>query len=197
MVEITIEKEIDVREFMGDRLQTIPEIGRIVPAPVYFKDKAEYWRTIDLVARPDTRDEIDTEHIFFVMMLWSGFSDVELPVHSPLTSLEYSLYVFSEYDLERADVNATAEQWMRKMLRRHNQFVSVCLQMKALFQGKRVMNVWPTKGSGDPEATVEQFTTSLNQEEPVTQRGECEFIPGVQGHFVTFEEAVHVRFEAC
>ncbi len=77
------------------------------------------------------------------------------------------------------------------MLKKHNEFVALVLDLKEAFQGVRNMGVL------DTGTYSVQETTSLVQTEAITNKGDCIFVPGVKGHQVRLQETVRVQLIAC
>lgn len=191
MAEITITEELQIRERLADMINDIAEIDRVIPAPVYFQDHREFWRSINLVSRPGTQTELETTHISCVWISFAGFEDLDENPHSPLFDLRYDIYVFSQYDLERQDENATPEAFARQSLKRHNDFVSSVLKIKGMFQGEINLALL------DTAKYARQFTTPVFQDESVINKGPCEFIEEIEGHSVRLQESVRLKFKEC
>lgn len=189
---ITTADEQLIRRFIGiDKIGSIStSVGRIIPAPVYFAGKEDYWATIESVSY-DTQDEIDTNHIKFCAFYPKGFVDRDGPVDSPLVELTYEIYLFSQYDLERSDENISPDAFNKKMLKAHNEFVGAFLELKETFQG------WRNMGILDDAVYAIQQTTSLVQNQFIENRAQCRFIPGVVGHQVILDEPVRLKLVAC
>lgn len=172
-------------------LEAVPETGRIIPAPIYFGDAAEYWRGINHVSRPSTQVEIETDHIEAFWILFRGFQDVGGAPHSPLFDVTFEFYGFSQYDLVRQDPNATPEAIARRILGYHVRFVLAISKIKEFYQGEINLGVL------DTERYRRQFTQPISQDEFVTDRGPCEFIQNVEGHSVRLFESVRLQLKEC
>lgn len=190
-VTITEAEESLIRGKLVGDLETVAEIDRVIPAPVYFLDASEYWRSINLVSRPSTQVAIETSHISAWWVCFRGFVDIGGKPHSPLTELTYEFYGFSQYDQLREDTNATADALARRMLKYHNDFISAILQVKGKYQGDINLGVL------DTARFARQFTTPIVVEEFVTDRGPCEFIGGVEGHIIRLTESVNLQLKEC
>lgn len=184
--------ELTIRKFLAEEIiaPVMPVGGRVIPAPIYFNDKEDYWATIESVSYT-TQPEIEKAHIMFCSLYFVNFVDIEGPPDSPLFGLLYELYVFSQYDVTRTDENISPDSFNKKMLLKHNEFVACCLNLKEVFQGNRNIGVL----GSDVFAT--HRTTSLVQSERVQNKVQCEFVPGVNGHLAKFQETVQLRFVAC
>lgn len=188
------EDELQIRRFIAtDRIDTIPGIGRVVPAPIYFEGKEDYWATIESVSY-ETQQEIEKTSIKFVSFYPKGFTDDRTPPNtpdSPLVTLTYEVYLFHQYDYERSDENLTPDAFNKKMLKSHNDFIAIWLQLKASFQGLKNMGLTLSEGYAT------QRTTSLIQNNFIENKVTCRFIPGVVGYSVTFDEGVQLKLVAC
>lgn len=194
--EITAADERKIRRFLGiDKIGAIETaVGRIIPAPVYFNDREDYWATIESVSY-ETQYEIEKTNIRFCSFYLKGFEDIDGPAHSPLVGLTYEIYIFAEYDLERSDEdNVTPDAFNKKMLKANDDFVAMVLQLKSAFQGLISMGI-DFDGGADRYAI--QRTSPLKQTAFIDNRANCRFIPGVRGYQTTFDEEVQLQLAAC
>ncbi len=186
--------EVTIRKFLAESIiaPVMPSGGRVIPAPVYFEDKEDYWATIETVSYT-TQPEIEKAHIMFCSLYMVNFVDLGGPPDSPLFGLIYELYVFSQYDSTRSDENVSPDAFNKKMLLKHNEFIACCLNLKEAFQGNRNLGVL-TSGAG---GYALQRTTSLVQSERVQNKVQTEFVPGITGHLAKFQETVQLQLTAC
>ena len=165
-----------------------PFSNRVIPAPLYFEDRADFW-SVDPGTNYDDRKELDTSHIVFAALFYKGFEDdPDTPEDSPLVTLRHELYCFSEYDLERVDETSTPDAYNRRLLKRIREFVAGLINLKAEFQG--IVNV---TGTGLMIAE----TLPLTQTEDVQPRVNCEYIPNVVGTSAKFEVRTRLQSEEC
>lgn len=184
--------EVQIRKFLAESIiaPVMPSGGRVIPAPVYFNDKEDYWATIETVSYT-TQPTIEKAHIMFCSLYFVNFVDIEGPPDSPLFGLLYELYVFSQYDATRSDENISPDAFNKKMLLRHNEFVACCLNLKEAFQGNRNMGLF------DPSVYALQQTTPLVQSERVQNKIQTEFVPGITGHLAKFQQTVRLMATPC
>ena len=187
------EDEVTIREFLSENIiaPVMPSGGRVVPAPIYFNDKEDYWATIESVSYVTQPDLEKTGHVMFCCFYFVNFVDLGGPKHSPLIGLLYELHLFSQYDATRSDENVSPDAFNKKMLLKHNEFVACCLDLKEAFQGDR--NIGPTLSA---DYAVKR-TTSLVQSERTQNRIQTEFVPGINGHLAKFQETVQLQLVAC
>ncbi len=185
--------ELLIRKFLGVNMITpiLPTGARVIPAPVYFNDKEDYWATIESVSYT-TQYQLETGHVLFCSFYFQDFTDISGPPDSPLIGLRYEIYVFAQYDFERADESIlTPDAFNKLMLSKHNAFVALILSLKEQFQGIRNMGIL------DTNVYAVQQTTPLVQNAFTVNKGVCDFIPDVQGHSARFQETVRVQLIAC
>lgn len=184
--------EIVIRKFLSEDViaPVMPTGGRVIPAPIYFNDKEDYWATIETVSYA-TQPEIEKAHIMFCCLYFVNFVDIEGPPDSPLFGLLYELHVFSQYDATRSDENVSPDEFNKRMLLKHNEHVKCCLDLKAAFQGRR------TIGALDGNVYATRLTTSLVQTERTQNKVTTEFVPGIHGHLSKFQETVQLKLVAC
>lgn len=187
-----VDDELTTREFLAEQIiaPIMPTGGRVIPAPIYFNDREDYWATIESVSYT-TQPDIEKAHIMFCCLYFVNFVDIEGPADSPLFGLLYELYVFSQYDSTRSDENVSPDAFNKKMLLKHNEFVACCLNLKEAFQGNR------TVGDLDSGVYATRRTTSLVQSERVQNKVQTEFVPGINGHLAKFQETVQLKLVAC
>jgi hypothetical protein len=184
--------ELTIRKFLSEDIiaPVMPAGGRVIPAPIYFNDKEDYWATIETVSY-STQPEIEKAHIMFCCLYFVNFVDIQGPPDSPLFGLLYELYVFSQYDATRSDENVSPDEFNKRMLLKHNEFVACCLNLKEAFQGRRTIGVL------DEAVYATRLTTSLVQTERAQNKVQTEFVPGINGHLAKFQETVQLQFVAC
>lgn len=190
--------EIQIRKFLAEKIDTATEVPRICPAPIYFAGKEDYWATIDTISLT-TQREIETTAIRFAWVYLKNFRDDPLsPQDSPFRTLVYEIGLFSEYNETRADENLTPDAFNRLMLDEHNKFLKDYLGLITEFTGPRHM-AWA--GSGLPVLAPADFviqrTNNLIQVGDIAEKLDCDFIPGVQGHQVRFNENVTIQLREC
>jgi hypothetical protein len=185
--------ELLTRKYLGLSMITpvMPAGGRVVPSPIYFNDKEDYWATIESVSY-ETQSDLELGHILFCSFYLQDFRDISGTPHSSLVGLRYEIYVFAQYDTERSDENImTADAFNKLMLRRHNEFIKLVLDLKEQFQGLIDMGVL------DTNVYAVQRTTPLIENQFIVNKANCEFVPGVQGHSAKFQETVQLQLIAC
>lgn len=167
---------------------SMPTGSRIIPAPIYFNDKEDYWKTNEAVSY-NTQDDIEGAHIMFCCVYFVNFVDLEGPADSPLIGVLYEMHLFSQYETERSDENISPDAFNKKMLLKHNEFIDCILDLKEAFQGRR--NIPGLSGYAVSR------TTSLVQSERVQNKVATEFVPGISGHLAKFQETVQLQLTAC
>lgn len=184
--------EVTIRKFLAEDViaPVMPSGGRVIPAPIYFNDKEDYWATIEEVSYT-AQPEIEKAHIMFCSLYMVNFVDISGPPDSPVFGLLYELYLFSQYDATRSDENVSPDAFNKKMLLKHNEFIACCLNLKEAFQGNRTIGVL------DGATYTVRRTTSLVQSERVQNKIQTEFVPGVNGHLAKFQETVQLQLVAC
>lgn len=189
---ITASDELLVRHALLDMVLTAMGSGRVIPAPIYFNDRADYWASFDETDY-ETQDNIETNGVVCCWLYLKRFIDDPLqPPDSPEVTLLYEFYLFTQYDLKRADESLISPDAFQKlMLKKHNDFVEDLLAIKAAFQGIRNLGVLNT------DKYVIQQTNSISMVGDNLNRGLCDFIPSVRGHIARFEERVYLKLKEC
>lgn len=190
---ITAADELLIREKLTNDIASSTGY-RVIPAPIYFRDKSDYFGTDEDVAdnAKDTQSELELEPIKAAWLYLKGFEDSdEGNSDSPLVFLNYEIVLFQEYYLEREDETATPDAFDKKLLLNHNEFIAAILNLKGTFQGERNLGVLSTQDY------VSQRTNSITVLEEIQNMSECEFIPKVLGHKITFRERVDVQLKEC
>lgn len=185
--------ELLIREYLTETLiaPCMPVGGRVMPAPIYFADSQDYWATIETVSYT-TQPALEKAEVIFCVLRFLNFVDLEpKPAHSPLFGILYELYVFEQYEATRADENLSPDAFNKKMLKRHNEFVACCLDLKEAFQGNLGLGILDTA-----EYSMQE-TTSLVQSERVQDKVATEFVPGIVGHLAKFQETVRLKKIPC
>lgn len=187
--------EIIVRESLAERIANSVSsvITRVLLAPIYFDGREDYLSTHyeGEPEEPESRHAVDLTHIGFAAIYLKSFSDdPDSSPHSPLTTYEYEVYLFCEYDAMRADENANPDAYKKMMLERHNSFTEAIIGLKQEFQGEIVI--------ADLDSSYSyKRSLPLTLREDVQNRIECEFIPGVRGHSIRVGIRVRLQKEDC
>lgn len=188
---LSVDIELLVRKAHANTVVTVPEAGYPIPAPIYFTDVADFWATVD--ATKDTKSEIERTTIaatWIYPLIVSDDLSVGSP-HSPLYRLTHEIYIFRGYRLTRADETVTPDDFGKTTLKAHNDFVAAWLGIKEAFQGKRAI-----AGLDDDIFAVKR-STPTTQGEYIQNRGNCEFIPMLQGFMVKLQETVEIQLREC
>lgn len=183
--------ELLIRRFLGvNKIESVANTGRVIPAPVYFNDKEDYWATVGSVSY-NTQPAIEGEAIKYTCFYLKNIVKLAGTDDSPLLGLVYEIEIFHQYELERADENVTPDAFNKKMLKSHNEFIAACLDLTSEFFGIRNIGVLDTA-----EYAVQQ-TTNLVQTQFIENKAITDFIPGVRGHKARFDETVRVQLIPC
>lgn len=190
---MTGSEELTIREGLVGTIATASGFERVIPAPIYFTGKEDYFATM----LGDDGDDFETDHEitttlvrFAALYLKTPFEDdPNEPAHAPLTTWTYECYLFSEYDFERADETLTPDAFNKLMLKRHNDFIAAVLNVKAAFQGE--INIAGMSGY------TESKTLPTTIREEILNNADCEFVPGIKGHSIRLGIRVRLQTEAC
>ncbi|MEO5859177.1 MAG: hypothetical protein ABIR33_09540 [Pyrinomonadaceae bacterium] len=189
---ITPEQELTVRRALATKIATaVSGSGfEVMPSPVLFGGLEDYWAVVDPKV---TQKLIETTAVKVITISFLGFADdpTEGSDHSPLTRFQYGFNIFRRYSYLRADQTATPDDFDKKLLVSHSEFMAAVLNLKAAFQGKNNL----AELTGDDFAI--KRTTSLQQADEVEDREECLYVPGVFGHQVRLDETVELMLVDC
>lgn len=193
-MSLSAENELIIRRKLAETVATVTEAGFVIPAPIYFNDRPEFWATVD---PQGTQKAIETEPIAACWIYPLLPADAD-PVreglgsdHSPLVNLTYEMYLFRSYAFTRADETAMPDIFGKTVLEAHNLFTKAWLDVKAAFQGKR--NI-----SGLPADTFSVArTTSMTFPAFIENRVACVFIPQVLGFAIRMRETVQLMEVEC
>jgi hypothetical protein len=189
-MSLTADNELIVRKALADSIATVTEAGYVVPAPVFFNDRSDFWSTVD---PKTTRNDIETSAIAATWLYPLEIEDdpLEGSDHSPLVKLTYEFDLFRSYAYTRGDESETPDVFGSEVLDAHNKFTKAWIDIKAAFQGKRNIANLP------PNVFAIARTTSLVFPEFIQNRVNCLFIPGVQGFAVKMQETVELMDIEC
>ncbi len=187
---MTAENELVIRQALADTIDAISEAGIVVPAPVFYNDRGDFWAEND----PKTsKADLETTQIAATWIYpLQAVDDAEQGSdHSPLVNLTYEFYLFRSYAFTRADESVTPDVFGSKVLAAHNLFTKAWIDIKAAFQGKRNIDGLP-----DGMFAVAR-TQSLEFPEFIENRVPCLFIPNVLGFAVRMHETVQLMEVQC
>lgn len=186
---MTAEEELIVREWLTIRVAAAVVFDRVIPAPIYFTDKADYLAVQHGATAPETQVEIDEAHIAFACIYLKGpADDPTTPPHSPTTTWTYECYMFSERDYTRQveGLLVPPDTFAKRMLLRHNEFVASVIGVKSAFQGE--INIPGLTGY----VTSQTLPTTVREE--IQNDTTCEFVGGLRGSSVRL--GLQARMEA-
>ena len=189
-MSITADNELLIRRAHADTIDAVTEAGYVIPAPVFFNDRADFWATVD---PQTTREDVETTAIAGCWIYPLGVEDdsEQGSDHSPLVRLTYEFYLFRSYAFARSDETETPDVFGSQVLAAHNLFTKAWIDIKAAFQGKR--NI---AGLPDGVFAVAR-TTSLVFPEFIENRVPCQFIPNVLGFAVRMQETAELMAVQC
>lgn len=191
-MSITAENELAARQSLAETLATVSKAGSIIPAPIFFVDRADFWAFADPTNK-ETRINIETASVAAAWIYpYKVVDDADLGSdHSPLLDLTYEIYLFRSYSFLRADEDADPDPFGQTVLAAHNDFTQAWLDIKAALQGNRNMDGL-TEG-----AFALAKTTSVVFPGFIENRVECAFIPNVYGFAVKMQETVQLMETEC
>jgi hypothetical protein len=191
-MSLTDTQELAVTKATADKVATVAAAGYVLPAPLYFNSRAEFWATVDGVA-VNTQKLIDRTIVKACWIYLLDFTDS--PVYGgedePMIELLYEFYLFHQYDYTRADESLTPDAFNQQLLASHNEFKSALLGIRSAFLGRK--NI----AALDPAVFTTKETTSVVQKQFIQNRVPCEFIPDVAGHVTRLQEKVRVELVQC
>lgn len=184
----TSDHELTIRKALAEKLASVPEVGFILPTPIFFVDSADFWAGVNSLA-VNTKDSIDRANIAFcaISLLKRVDSAKEGCGDNPFVRLTYNFHFFRGYSNERSDESYTPDAFLKATLKTYNQFVKAVLDAWTGFLGNQ--NIFEL-----PDG-IEGNTTSLTQAEFVEEKTPCRYIPGVNGHQVNLQEIVEVLIQ--
>ncbi len=189
-MSLSSENELAVRRAVCEKLADVSNIGIVLPAPIYFAEKADFWANLaPLVNRKD----IETSIVKLCAVYPLLFEDDAAAggLDEPLTFLTYEFYIFHERSFERGDESPVADAFNKTLLKTHSEFVAVWLDVRRAFLGKQYLT-----GLADEIFAVKQ-TNSASQSEFINNNAECEFVGGVRGFEVRLQLKAKILVRDC
>jgi hypothetical protein len=190
--------ELLVRQHLLNRL--VLAIGEvfdyIIPAARYVDSKAElaYSTVSDNLSyvMPTNYRDVEQTMLKACWFYLDAFTDdPALAPDSPLTTWQYSVYLFSQYDDERQDETATPDLFLRRTLLSHNAIVSALINIKQEFQRRQAI----------PELSdtlyAQKDTMPILPQGAIINKTSCEFVPGLIGHAVLLTIPIRTRLKEC
>lgn len=193
-MNVTAEVELDVRRSLADDIGGITDAGYVIPAPIYFSDRGDFWNMAD---PKTTKVAIETAQIAatWIYPLLLAEDPDEGSDHSPLLNLAYEFYIFRGYAFTREDETEPQDDFGKKVLVQHNLFMKSVLNIRNAFLGKRNLAGFDPGQPGSDWAIAR--TTSVTVPQFLERRGACEFIPQLQGFAARLRETVQLMPVEC
>ncbi len=171
-MSLTPENEIIVRKAAIDRLNTIANVGYVLPAPIYFVDKADFFNQISGLTLT-TQKAIETQTVKFCAFYPLQFVETEA------VEIVYEVYLFAESSLEREDETSTPDGFLKQLLKNHSDFIAGWLGIRNEFENSQTIG-------GLDGFSVNQFA-SISQAEFISHNELCEFVTDVRGYAAKME----------
>ena len=186
-MSLTLAQELIIRRALADKIATVAAVGYVIPSPIVFSGKEEFWSTVNGSA-VNTQKLIDQSPIKACWISFLGFLDSSQYgcEEEPQIKLSYRLDLFHQYEFTRVDETATPDEFNARLLLSHNEFVGALLDLRSEFLGRR--NI----AGLDPAEFEVKETTSLVQTENVKNNDFCEYIPGIKGHQIKLQEGLNI-----
>lgn len=183
---LTGENELSIRRALDAKLSNIDEIGYIIPSPISFNDKSDFFATVD--ASVNTQKEIETSGVAFCLfdLIKREDSPPEGCGDEPLVRLTYNFYFFRQYDLERVDQSETPDEFLKRNLISYNTFIGTIFSAFNEFQG--IQNLT----SDELPENFDVKTNRFMQDDYIVGRGKCRYFPRVSGHSVDLESVTQI-----
>lgn len=181
---LTAEDELVIRKELSVKVSQACPATQIIPAPIYFKEKADYFANIENLSNTQKLIETDQIDMCVISLLRFVDSENEGCPNEPLVRLTYNLYFFRSYDFEREDESLTPDVFLKQTLLSYNAFIKNILDARNEFLGLQAV---PGLPSG-----FDVKTNSLIQDENISDLEECRFIPAENGHSVDISVTLEV-----
>ena len=185
-MSLTSDIEISIRKAIAEKLNPVLAAGFVIPAPIYFVDKADFAATVNNLL--DTQKEIELSNVAFIVISLQKFEDSpsEGCADEPLVRLTYNFYFFRQYDFERADESLSPDEFLKKNLKSYNEFLKSVFDARIQFLGKQFLV------SPDISFDFSIQTNSLVQSEFINENDSCRYIPQIFGHAADLQSVVEV-----
>jgi hypothetical protein len=182
-MSLEIEQEMIIMRALAARAQNVTEAGYVIPCPMEFVDKADFWAAVDPKI---TQKAIETNDVAFCML--SILKEDDDPSagcdDNPLIYLTVNFYLFREYSAERKDETDTPDAFLKKVLKNYLLFRAAWRNLKNQFQGLQPI---PDLPDG-----VVVNSNSLTQSAFADYKATCAVIPQIKGYSVNLQSKIEV-----
>ena len=184
------EDELTIRKALAAKVAHVAEAGAVIPAPVFWRDRADFWAQINALA-VNTQKTIETTNLAFccISLLKRVDSIKEGCADNPFIRLTYNLHFFRGYSDERSDESLTPDEFLKRNLKSYNEFVKAVMDVWAQFIGVQNIPELPDGYDGN--------SNSLTQAEFIDELGQCRYIRKgeVLGHSVNLQSVVEISIQ--
>lgn len=177
------EDELNIRRAIAEKVAGVPGVGFVIPSPVSFVEKADFFATFDPKL---TQKEIETTNIQFCAISFLKFEDVpeEGCEDEPMIALIYNLHVFSEYDFERADESGTPDSFLKGVLKSERAFLNALFAIRQEFLGIQPLDNLPDGYTGE--------TNSVEQQDFAEEKERSRLVGSTDGFFADLTLRVEI-----
>lgn len=190
--------ELLIRKHLLGRLVSAigTTVDYIIPAARYTDSKSELaYSTVSdnlsYIVPTDYREVESTMLRACWVYLGSFIDDPALAPDSPLTTWNYNVYLFSQYDDERQDESPSPDVFLKRTLLSHNTLITALVALKIEFQRRTPIAELPST------VYVQKETFPILPQSDIINRTSCEFVPGIIGHAVMLTIPVKTRLKEC
>jgi len=186
----TSDNELTIRRALAEKVALVPEAGAVIPAPVFFRDTADFWAQINSLA-VNTQKAIETSNPAFccISLLKRVDSTKEGCADNPFIRLTYNFYFFRGYAEQREDESVNPDEFLKRNLKSYNTFVKAVLDCWTQFLGTQNIPSLPGGYEGN--------STSLTQPEFIDELQRCRYIrkDAPEGHAVNLQSVIEVLIQ--
>lgn len=164
--------ELIIRKAIADKLAKVSGVENVVPSPIYFIDRIDFWATVNPKV---TQKDIETSPVSFCAISYLRFEDViqEGCEDEPMVALFYNLHVFREYEYTREDENLTPDAFLKKVLKAEREFMDVLFGIRSAYLGIQPLLGLPVNYTAE--------TNSLTQEDFADEKEPNRYVGFTEG----------------
>lgn len=187
-MSLTRQQDLFILEHLAAGAENIAECGKVLPAPLEYVDKADFFASVGETSL-DTQKEIETTEVAMTVLTMPK-APVRPANHGGVWTYSYNFYVFREYNRERADESEMPDEFRKKLLKSYQNFRYAIFGICAEFGEEYEITGLPD-GIAAALAQIDQETDFIEENEP------CRYLQVVSGYGVDLPITVRIRFKDC
>lgn len=132
-MSFTPEQILSIQQALASRCEAVTDVDYVIPSPLAFSEKADFWNVMKTVDPHLTQKKIETSLIRAIWIKYLTFVSDDPANHAPLYTLSFEILIAHEYKYEKFD---NADAFKIRILKNNQQHLHAIFSAVAEFEGE-------------------------------------------------------------